>query len=385
MATAAPSLTAVGDRRSNRPDSILLSMVLLLSGFGLLMIYSATRFGLERAEQIPTGTMERQMIFVTAGLIAIGLFSVIDYREYRNFLPMIYGTIILLLVAVFLFPEVNGAQRRIPIPLFNLQPAEFTKPVVIVTMAYVLSQGADPDRVRWRQILQILVLAGFPAALILLEPDLGTTLTIPFVMLVMLFAAGANWKQLTTLIGSGVVAVAAAFRFDLLQDHQERRIRVFLDPDLDPQGMGFQLRQSKLAIGSGQLTGKGLFEGTQTNLAYVPEAETDFIFTAVGEQLGFVGGVILVTAFLVLIWRLLVIAAHARDRFGSLIAVGIAGMLVFHVFVNIGMTVGIAPVTGLPLPFLSLGGSFYLAMAMSIGIANSIWLKRSPVPDRFEP
>ena len=385
MATTAPSLTAVTDRRGNRPDSILLSMVLLLSGFGLLMIYSATRFGLERAEQIPTGTMERQMIFVTAGLIAIGLFSLIDYREYRNFLPMIYGVIVLLLFAVFLFPEVNGAQRWIPIPLFNLQPAEFTKPVVIITMAYVLSQGADPDRVRWRQIIQILVLAGFPAALILLEPDLGTTLTIPFVMLVMLFAAGASWKQLTTLIGSGIVAVAAAFRFDLLQDHQERRIRVFLDPDLDPQGMGFQLRQSKLAIGSGQLTGKGLFEGTQTNLAYVPEAETDFIFTAVGEQLGFVGGVILVAAFLVLIWRLLVIAAHARDRFGSLIAVGISGMLVFHVFVNIGMTVGIAPVTGLPLPFLSLGGSFYLAMAMSIGIANSIWLKRSPVPDRLEP
>ena len=385
MATAAPSLTAVTDRRGNRPDSILLSMVLLLSGFGLLMIYSATRFGLERAEQIPTGTMERQMIFVTAGLIAIGVFSFIDYREYRNFLPMIYGAIVLLLLAVFLFPEVNGAQRWIPIPLFNLQPAEFTKPVVIITMAYVLSQGADPDRVRWRQIFQILVLAGFPAALILLEPDLGTTLTIPFMMLVMLFAAGANWKQLATLVGSGVVAVAAAFRFDLLQDHQERRIMVFLNPELDPQGMGFQLRQSKLAIGSGQLTGKGLFEGTQTNLAYVPEAETDFIFTAVGEQLGFVGGVILVAAFLVLIWRLLVIAAHARDRFGSLIAVGIAGMLVFHVFVNIGMTVGIAPVTGLPLPFLSLGGSFYLAMAMSIGIANSIWLRRSPVPDRLEP
>ncbi len=385
MATAAPSLTAVADRRGNRPDSILLSMVLLLSGFGLVMIYSATRFGLERAEQIPTGTMERQMIFVTAGLIAIGLFSFIDYREYRNVLPMIYGAIVLLLLAVFLVPEVNGAQRWIPIPLFNLQPAEFTKPVVIITMAYVLSQGTDSDRVRWRQIVQILILAGLPAALILLEPDLGTTLTIPFVMLVMLFAAGANWKQLTTLIGSGVVAVAAAFRFDLLQDHQERRIRVFLDPDLDPQGMGFQLRQSKLAIGSGQLTGKGLFEGTQTNLAYVPEAETDFIFTAVGEQLGFVGGVILVTAFLVLIWRLLVIAAHSRDRFGSLIAVGVAGMFVFHVFVNIGMTVGIAPVTGLPLPFLSLGGSFYLAMAISIGIANSIWLKRSPVPDRLEP
>ena len=384
MATVAPAIPAVADRRGNRPDSMLLAMVLVLSGFGLVMIYSATRFGLERAEQIPTGTMERQMIFVTAGLIAIGVFSMIDYREYRNFLPMIYGVIIVLLLAVFAFPEVNGARRWIPIPLFNLQPAEFTKPVVIIAMAYVLSQGSEQNGVKWKQIAQILVLAGIPAALILLEPDLGTTLTIPFVLLVMLFAAGATWKQMTTLVMTGFIAVAAAFRFDLLKDHQERRIRVFLDPSLDPQGMGFQLRQSKLAIGSGQLTGKGLFEGTQTNLAYVPEAETDFIFTAVGEQLGFIGGVFLVLAFLILIWRLLVIAAQARDRFGSLIAVGVAGMLVFHVFVNIGMTVGIAPVTGLPLPFLSLGGSFYLAMAMSVGIANSIWLKRSPVPgERF--
>ena len=384
MATVAPAIPAVSDRRGNRPDSLLLAMVLVLSGFGLVMIYSATRFGLERAEQIPTGTMERQMIFVTAGLIAIGVFSMIDYREYRNFLPIIYGVIIVLLLAVFAFPAVNGARRWIPIPLFNLQPAEFTKPIVIIAMAYVLSQGSDQDRVRWKQIAQILVLAGVPAALILLEPDLGTTLTIPFVMLVMLFAAGASWKQLSALSLTGVLAVAAAFRFDLLQEHQQRRIRVFLAPELDPQGMGFQLRQSKLAIGSGQLTGKGLFEGTQTNLAYVPEAETDFIFTAVGEQLGFIGGLFLVLAFLVLIWRLLVIAAQARDRFGSLIAVGVAGMLVFHVFVNIGMTVGIAPVTGLPLPFLSLGGSFYLAMAMSVGIANSVWLKRSRVPgERF--
>lgn len=380
MATIAPSIPAVSDRKGNRPDSILISMMLVLSGFGLLMIFSATRFGLERTDQIATGTMERQMIFVTAGIIIMAVFSVIDYREYRNFLPLIYGGIVMLLLLVFFFPPVNGAQRWIPIPLFNLQPAEFAKPVVIVAMAYVLSQISEHERVPWRKVMQILVLAGLPAALIVLEPDLGTTLTIPFVLLVMLFAAGASWKQMTSLVFTGVLGVIAAFRFDLLQQHQKDRISVFLDPSIDPQGLGFQLRQSRLAIGSGQLTGKGLFEGTQTNLAYVPEAETDFIFTAVGEQLGFVGGVILVGAFLILIWRLLVISAQARDRFGALIAVGVAGMFVFHVFVNIGMTVGIAPVTGLPLPFLSLGGSFYLAMSMSVGIANSIWLRRSPVP-----
>ena len=380
MATISPTMPAVSDRKGNRPDSMLIALMLLLSGFGLLMIYSATRFNLARAQEIPTGTMERQMIFVTAGMIVLAVFSWIDYREYRNFLPLIYGGIIVLLLAVFLFPEVNGAQRWIPLPLFNLQPAEFAKPIVIVTLAYVLSQSSNEERVRWRTLLQAIGLAALPAILIVFEPDLGTTLTIPFVLLVMLFAAGASWKQLTTLGMSGVIAIAAAFRFDLLADHQQNRIAVFLDPSIDPQGLGFQLRQSKLAIGSGQLTGKGLFQGTQTNLAYVPEAETDFIFTAVGEQLGFVGGVLVIAAFLLLIWRLLVIAAQSRDRFGSLIAVGIAAMMVFHVFVNVGMTVGIAPVTGLPLPFLSLGGSFYLAMAVSIGIANSIWLRRSPVP-----
>lgn len=380
MATISPTITAVSDRKGNRPDSILVSVMVLLSGFGLLMIYSATRFNLARIDQIPTGTMERQMIFVTAGMIVLAIFSWIDYREYRSFLPFIYGGIIVLLLAVFLFEAVNGAQRWIPIPLFNLQPAEFAKPITIIALAYVLSQGSEQETVRWRKLLQAVAIAALPAVLIVLEPDLGTTLTIPFVLLVMLFAAGASWKQLSALAFSAILATVAAFRFDLLADHQKDRISVFLKPEIDPQGLGFQLRQSKLAIGSGQLTGKGLFQGTQTNLAYVPEAETDFIFTAVGEQLGFVGGVIVIAAFLILIWRLLVIAAQARDRFGSLIAVGVAGMMVFHVFVNVGMTVGIAPVTGLPLPFLSLGGSFYLAMAISIGIANSIWLRRSPVP-----
>ncbi|MDH3517706.1 MAG: FtsW/RodA/SpoVE family cell cycle protein, partial [Acidimicrobiia bacterium] len=139
------------------------------------------------------------------------------------------------------------------------------------------------------------------------------------------------------------------------------------------------LKQSKLAIGSGQIFGKGLFQGTQTNLSYVPEQETDFIFTAVGEQLGFVGGILVLAVFLIVIWRLLVIAVHAQDKFGSLLVMGVAGMMMFHVFINIGMTIGIAPVTGLPLPFLSQGGSFYMAMALSIGMANSVWLRRSRV------
>jgi len=202
----------------------------------------------------------------------------------------------------------------------------------------------------------------------------------PFVWLVMLFVAGMTWRQFAVITIGGIVAVAAAWHFHLLQEHQLDRITVFIDATVDPQGIGYQLRQSKLAIGSGQLLGKGLFAGTQTNFSYVPDQETDFIFTAVGEQLGFIGGIIVLALFAIVVWRLVTIAYASRDRFGTLLASGVAGMIVFHVFINIGMTIGIAPVTGLPLPFLSMGGSFYLAMAIAVGICNSVYLRRTPVP-----
>lgn len=380
MATLIGEQAAVEERRRNGPDVILLGAVAVLSAFGLVMIYSVTRFNLERLDQLPTISLERQMIFVTAGLIAVLVFSLIDYRDYRSYLPMIYGGAVLLLVVVLFSPELNGARRWISLGFFNLQPAEFAKLVAIVTAAHLLSHDRETPRLSWLKIGQVLGLVGLLAILIVIEPDLGTTLTLPFVVMVMLFMAGAGWKRLTALALAGVAAAAAVFRFGLLQDHQLNRLRVFIDPTIDPQGIGYQLRQSKLAIGSGQVLGKGLFQGTQTNLAYVPEQETDFIFTAVGEQLGFVGGILVLAVFLVVIWRLMAIASRARDRFGAMVAIGIAAMLMFHIFVNIGMTIGIAPVTGLPLPFLSQGGSFYLAMAISIGIANSIWLRRSPVP-----
>jgi rod shape determining protein RodA len=371
----------IGDRRGNRPDATLIALQVLLTAFGLIMIYSATRFALERAAEFPTFTVERQAIFVTAGLISLYLISLVDYREYETMLPILYGGTLLGLVMVFLFEPVNGAQRWIPLQWFNLQPAEFAKVTVILAVAYVLAAGTKEDQpLRWKKVFQSGVLMAVPFFLILIEPDMGTALVLPFVWLVMLFAAGATWKQLTTLILGGSAALASLWRFGLLEDHQVERIEVFLDPSLDPQGIGFQLRQSKLAIGSGQLFGKGLFEGTQTNFSYVPDQETDFIFTAVGEQLGFVGGIIVLTLFALVAWRLIMIALVSRDRFGSLLAAGTAAMVVFHVFINIGMTIGIAPVTGLPLPFLSMGGSFYVAMSVAFGICNSVYLRRTPVP-----
>jgi rod shape determining protein RodA len=352
--------------------------MLALSGFGLLMIYSATS---------STGSvgMERQMVFVAAGLTVYAIISNIDYREYRNLIPIVAIAVLIALFAVYLFEPVNGAQRWIPLGFFKLQPAEFAKVVVILLLAALLSPSNREEigrrQLDWPTVFRAILVVAVPAALILFEPDLGTTLVFGFILFVMLFVAGATWRQMVALIGAGALVCFVVIQQGWLEGYQLDRIRVLFDPTIDPQGIGYNLRQSKYAIGSGQLFGRGLFaEGTQTSFEYVPEQETDFIFTAVAEQLGFVGAVLVLAAFAVIIWRLLVIAANARDRFGALIAVGLAAMVVFHVFVNVGMTIGIMPVTGLPLPFLSAGGSFYLAMTLALGVANSVWLMRTPVP-----
>jgi rod shape determining protein RodA len=369
---------AVSDRRRNSPDRILIGASVTLALMGLLMIYSATRVGLERNNLPASFSMERQMIFVAAGLILVGALSFVDYREFRHLAHIVYGGMVLLLAAVFLFPAVKGAQRWYDLGFFQLQPSEFSKTACLITLAAVLARPAA--RLEWTRILQALMIMVIPAALIFLQPDLGTMLIFAFLLVVLLFGAGISARQALVVSGVGLALGLAIFQFGLLKAYQLDRIRVLIDPTLDPTGIGWNLRQSILAVGSGQLTGKGLFQGQQTNFQYVPEQGTDFIFTAVGEQLGFVGGILVIAAFLVLVWRLLVIAGAARDRFGALLAMGIASIFAFHVLVNIGMTIGIMPVTGLPLPFLSAGGSSFLNFSILIGIANSIWLRRSPVP-----
>ena len=365
-------------RGRNKSDRILFGTMLALSAFGLLMVYSATR---------SSGSvgMERQMIFVAAGLTVYAVISNIDYRELKNLIPIVSVLVLLGLFAVYLFEPINGAQRWIPLGFFKLQPAEFAKVVVILLLAAILSPSNREEvgqrQLTWPTVFRAIFIVALPAVLVLFEPDLGTTLVFGFILFVMLFVAGATWRQMLALTAAAALGVVVTLQRGWLEGYQLDRIRVLFDPTIDPQGIGYNIQQSRYAVGSGQLFGRGLFaEGTQTSFEYVPEQETDFIFTAVAEQLGFVGGVLVVAAFAVIIWRLLVIAANARDRFGALIATGLAAMMVFHVFVNVGMTIGIMPVTGIPLPFLSAGGSFYLAMTLALGVANSVWLLRTPVP-----
>lgn len=384
MATMAASAVHIGSQR-RRPDLVLLSTVLALTGFGLLMIYSVTRLKDQQVAELATFSMERQLVFVVLGVISMGVFTFLDYRELRNFVVHLYVAMVALLVLVLFFDPIKGARSWIRLGVFQLQPAEFSKVITVVAIAAILASQRTPGTLRWRLLLQSGVALVIPVSLIVIEPDLGTTLVFPFVWLVMLFAAGASLRQLGWVVTVGVSGVVGVLTSGLLMEHQRDRIAVFLNPGLDPKGIGYHLSQSKQAIGAGQLVGTGLFEGSQTNLAYIPEQQNDFIFTAVAEQLGFLGGVLVLAAFLIVVWRLLVISANARDRFGALTAIGFAALIGFHVFINIGMTIGLTPITGLPLPFISQGGSFYLTMGTVIGIANSIWLRRSTVPGEMMP
>ena len=232
---------------------------------------------------------------------------------------------------------------------------------------------------RWDRVARAVLIVAVPAVLIFLQPDLGTMLTFGFIAGVMIFVAGATWRQMAALIVAGLVATVAVFQAGVIKTYQITRLTAFLDETSDVLNTQYNQFQSQIAIGTGGVFGKGLFNGTQTNLRFVPEQSSDFIFTAVGEQLGFRGSLFVLVMFGLIIWRVLVAAANARDRFGQLAATGVAALVAFHVFVNIGMTIRVMPVTGLPLPFMSSGGTVFVVMSVALGMAHSVWMRRSPL------
>jgi rod shape determining protein RodA len=358
-------------------DPALLLATLLLSAFGVLMVFSATVHKQEAAGLDPNAYMERQIIFAIVGTGLLIAMSMFDYRHLRALAPVLYAITLMGLVLVLtpLGDVRGGASRWINLGAFQAQPSELGKLVVLVAMAAFLAERKGD--VSARHVAAVCGIVLLPMILIYLQPDLGTTLVFVVLLSVSLLIGGAKLRHFGALALIGLIAVVSVIQMGLLEDYQIERVTAFLDASPDVQSEGYNLTQSKIAIASGGMQGKGLrAENTQTSLDFVPEQHTDFIFTAVGEQLGFVGSATLLGLFVLLIWRALRIAAMSRDMFGTLIAGGIAAYWVFQVFVNIGMTMGIMPITGIPLPFISYGGSSLLTNYLCVGLLLNVHMRR---------
>lgn len=371
------------DRRLLRKlDLPLILIVLLLVGFGCVVVYSATHTFSDGGD--PLYYLKRQVQWAIFGAIIMIVVISLDYRVYRKWSRVLYaGSVVVLGTVVALAPAVMGAERWIVLGPLRLQPSEFVKISIILTLAKHLEEKTDLSRPR--DLLSPLLHVFLPMVLILLQPDFGTALVFAAIVLGMLFFAGAKPKHLIALTLVGILAVTAAAYLStqglvpLLKEYQVKRLTVFLDPYADRMGDGWNVIQSMIAIGSGGFFGKGLFGGSQTQLNFLPARHTDFIFSVVGEEFGFLGAALLLTLFALLLWRLLRATVVAKDRFGSLIAAGVTSMFLFHVLINIGMTLGIMPITGITLPFISQGGSSLLSNLIAIGLILNIVMRRRKI------
>lgn len=351
-------------------DWLLLGVTAALVLYGVVMLVSATRGTPEGA-----AFLRARLLHLVIGLVALIAAASIDYRRLAAWTPVLYAATLLLLASVLILGEARlGAQRWLLLgPLGGFQPSELAKLAIIVTLARHLDSFKTLPRLR--SLVPFGTHVALPMLLILRQPDMGTALVLLGILAAMLYVAGARPRDLAAVAAAAAGALPLFWNF--LHDYQRRRLAAFWDPTADPLGAGYALIQAKIAVGSGQLFGKGLFAGTQNLLRFIPEQHTDFIFTVVGEELGLFGATVLLVLYLVWVWRALAIAAGARDRLGALIAAGIATMVAFHVVVNVGMTIGLMPVTGIPLPLLSYGGSSLLTTLAGTGMLLGIWHRRT--------
>ncbi|MHB1584151.1 MAG: rod shape-determining protein RodA [Acidimicrobiales bacterium] len=378
-----PRTTSVG-RRAVRFDPILLATTLLLAVVGLVMVYTATRGtlvgqGLPAADAL--SVLKRQGIFVFLGVVAMVVLAVLDYRRLEYVGYLLYGLMLFALLAV-LVPHIGssalGSSRWFSLGPVQVQPSEFAVLGEIVAVATYCSRRAEG--LAWRDVVRLLIMVGIPVLLVVKQPDMGTAIIMTVVLMVMLAVAGLPGRILVLLVLAAVVVFLVALKTGLLHSYQISRLTSFIHQDSNNpslQGAIYNLQQAKDAIGSGGMFGRGLLHGTATNLGYVPEQQTDFIFTAVGEQLGFVGGTAVLALLGIVCWRVLRAARVARDPFGRLLCAGIFTFLAYSTFQNAGMTMGIMPITGIPLPFVSYGGSAALCFFACVGVALSVGFRRS--------
>jgi rod shape determining protein RodA len=360
-------------------DLVLLCCAVALSVLGALMVLSATR-GTD-PDAYDMTFLRRQVLFNVIGVTCMVLVTLVDYRRLRDFAWLPYGLVmvLLLLVVSSLGSERRGTQAWFQLGPFQLQPAELAKVVVILAVASLLASAELPLRLRTLGL--VLLLFGLPTGLILLQPDLGTALVFIAILMGVVLIGGARARHIVVLTAVGIVAVVGVLNSDLLEEYQRDRLAVFLEGQdegqtVDVQDAGYNLHQSMVAIASGETAGKGLFEGTQARLGFVPEQHTDFIFTVVGEELGFVGSATVLALLAIMCVRVWRTAQIARDRLGTLICIGVLSMLVFQIFENVGMTMGIMPITGITLPFMSYGGSSVIASWLAVGLVLNVHMRR---------
>jgi rod shape determining protein RodA len=356
-------------------DPMLITVALGLAVFGLFMVYSATQQGLRTLGVDPGFYLKKQIAFLMLGVVVMALAATFDYRLVKVYAGIVFGVLLfaLLLVLTPIGDETAGAQRWISLFGFQFQPAEIAKLAVVAMLAAYLSELRE---VRLEHVWRAAGIAAAPMALIFLQPDVGTMMVFAAVLIAALVVAGARGRHILILIGVAIFGGIIAFQLGIVKDYQIARLRSFLDPAADPLVAGYNLQQAQIAIGSGGLFGRGYLNGTQTNLDFVPEQHTDFVFTVVGEELGFIGAIVLLALFAVLLWRGFRIALMSRDAFGTLLATGIVTMLAFQVVVNVGMTMGIMPVTGIPLPLVSYGGTSMLTNWAAVGLLLNVHMRR---------
>ncbi len=355
-------------------DIGLVLTMLALIAYGLLTVYSASR-GSGNEVQV----VRKQLTYAVGGLVVFVLALSVDHKAYPRISGWIYGLNLVLLVAVLAVgSEHKGAQRWIGFGGFTIQPSELAKIALIITLSVFLFH--NKNRITEPKVfLKSFCHVAVPVLLIFKQPDLGSALVITSIWFGMTFIAGARITHLLAFVGIVAVIGSVGWHAGVLEDYQKNRLTSFLNPAADMKGSGYHITQSRIAIGSGMVSGKGYLRGTQGNLGFIPENHTDFIFTVAAEEYGFIGAVPLLILYMVLLWKAVAIMLEAEDAVGRYIAGGIVCMFLFHIFVNIGMTLGIMPVTGVPLPFMSYGGSSLWANMLAVGILAGIGMRRHKI------
>jgi rod shape determining protein RodA len=370
-------------RKNSRPsafagfDPILTIAVALLLLMGTLLVYAATRNWYAANGLDPEYYLKRHILNILIGSLLAWGTTVIDYRLIRAYTPLLWILGVIGLTAV-LIPgigaEVNGAKAWIGLPFgLQLQPAELAKISIIVGMSMILSERThDTDAAQHRDVLQALIVAAIPVLLIAAQPDMGTIFIIGLAVVTIIAVSGAPMRWVVGLILVAVIGSFAAVQVGVINDYQVKRLQAFVDPNVDSQGSGYQLRQARITVGSGGLIGTGLFDGPQTNGRFVPEQQTDFIFTVAGEELGFLGCGFILILYLTVLMRAFGIARRSNDPYGRLVCTGVIAWFAFQAFENIGMTLGMMPMTGVPLPFVSYGGSSMFATMIGFGLLQNV-------------